>query len=286
MITPQRINLSWFFRFKFLLSFGLLAWIITACTADTVTLAGSTPTNSDARKQELIQLMRGLKLEPAAGSTNPLCKAFLEDFRQQKTIEHIDPSIQTDNYEDPRLTPYKSRCPKLDFHKTLEPVGAAPHKAPLPPGEEINEDNYNVYLDTRNLRLYELEMDDNPANGKEIVFYGEAPKIVRSGGVPFPDGPIHNMHRGRYRVIGLDRCSDLGGMGVSELWTPSRIESHGVIRYRGKNALYDLTVYPAGKYADGSPHGQNASLRLNYWYKGHGDTYGVRQACRFETPRK
>ena len=279
------INLS---RFSLLLSyFVLLAWTITACEADSATPIASPSTNTAAKKRELIKLMRGLRLEPVRGTTNPLCQAFLEDFRQQQNVEHIIPAVQTDSYDDPRLAPYRKRCPELDLHKTLVPIGAAPHKVQLPPGKEGNEKYYKAYLDTRNLQLYELEMDDNPATGKEIIFYGEAPKLVRSGGVPFPKGPTLT-HRGRYRTISLNSCSELGAMSVGELGGSSDnpTESHGVIRYSGKIALYDLTVFKVLIYADGSRHGPYASLLLNHWKNNGEGNSDVGQVCNIKTPRK
>jgi hypothetical protein len=286
VLALQQINLSRIFPCVLLLTKYVLVVIAIgwACSASAQDVS--------IRKAEIVKLLQGIKLEQAFGAKDPFCQAFLDDFRQQKNIEHIAPIVQTEDYNDPRLAPYKGKCPKLDFHKSRQPVGAAPHKIQLSPERmkeiEENDNNYTIYLDTRNLQLYELEMDDNPANGKEIVFYGESPRVVSSGGIPQPDGPIYNAHRGLYRVISFDGCSEIGGMSVGQLWGPSGgpTESHGVIRYRGKYALYDLTVFEVLKYADGSLHGPVATLLLNNWNKGYGGTYGVGQACVFDTPRK
>ena len=282
-------------RLLMLVALLLVALVSRPALSSAVTTS-PTSDNASVAKREL-ELIKGLKFKPWPGQASAQCRTFLKEFERQKNIHYPIPLIETNDYDEPRLMQYKRQCPNLDFRRTLGPTGAGPN-AFVRPGEKLNEDDFNVYLDTRHFRIYELDMDHNPANGKEIIYYGEAPKHVKSGGIPVSNAyPLRQL--GRYKVIDLKNCTELGYMSVGVIgkdqmlrWildSPTgpqgdvTVHQHGVIEYQGGNAIFKLTVYPAGRYADGTRHGPTGTLLLYQWQKSSDGTYRFGEDCLFRT---
>ncbi len=268
--------------------FTLLAWGLTACAGDVPTQPATTSTSTtatsvstDAKKQELIKLMQGLKLELVGGTTNPLCQAFLEDFRQQKNIEHLAPLIQTDDYDDPRLAPYKKQCPdiKLNKHVTVEgsihdaPILLEKEKAGLAVNGDI-EGHAVLYINygTKNFKLWDLARKDESENIREIIFYDEGK--VNPGPASMPNSLAKFPWIGYYRLINLDDCSIVQVSGAFPNF------STGVIRYARKHLIYEL--WPLDQ------PGLPSSLTLEYWVKDtvNPQLYLLGQLCTFKAPRK
>ena len=285
---PSRTRQTWIVVAALLCLFLMAPWL-PATAADA-------PTSDAAKKVEIVKLMQGFKFERITETKNPFCHAFLDDFHQQRNIEYIVPIIQTDDYNDPRLKLYKDKCPKLEFNKYLSFFPSIPNTPSeafeLPPEEmkktpeEMEKNTTYVLLGTKNFKLWELEMDDNLKNGKEIIFYDQAHNSVGHG-LP-TSGIIVNPQTGRYRAISPSSCSVLGGSATHEFSEPPQgigvVESHGVIRHRGKNSLYSLTVWkPSGE----SSKTGYASLKLVYWDKDETQgRYRVGQFCTLFAPQK
>lgn len=225
---------------------------------------------------EISNALRDASLRLGPNSNESMCKSLLSDFIRQKHIRHLMPTVQSDDYHSAGFTRYQNKCPKLDFHKTRR----RPDHFPLPPNGQTDDTYYITYQDTKNMQLYEVDLDGNPQNGNEIIFYGEASKNDSDGSISNPVGGI-------YRAIKLKGCTNLGGVSVRGGWSPtSQIKNwNGVFSYKTNSGVYDLNLYPAGQYANGTPHGPKAHLDIYLWRQDQNSNqhhFGL--ACSYLTP--
>ena len=182
-------------------------------------------------KQQLIDIMKTVDLV-SLDKDVPFCQAFYEDFRQQRNIEHIQPIVKADRYDDPALRPYQEECPELEMHKTiaLEPrdieLGGEPKDEADAEARAV-EINYGI----NNFQLYKVDIDNHPVNGDEYLIYYEGEFDQKSNKTYLANRV--------YQIIDLADCRIVDGVyvnrGGSAKWT-----RNGIIRYKGKNAIYIL----------------------------------------------
>lgn len=197
--------------------------------------------STEAIKRELVEIMKSVNFVPQLGEDNPLCKTFYEDFKTQKHIEHLKPILKVDSYDDPALKPYRDQCPDFDFNRNLSASRATGWT------EEEWEAMGTPTYGMSNFQLYRVDLDNNPKNGEELVFYHEGEKTIKQE-IPYDGSPkiekeyINPAARG-YRTIDLKRCKGtIGGASFGRLgnaqWT-----RNGIIRYKNKNAIYALESF-------------------------------------------
>jgi hypothetical protein len=201
--------------------------------------AAEVMTSVEKQRQELIEIMKGVNFVPQLGEDNPICKSFYEDFKKQTNIEYIQPIVKAETYDDPALKPYRDKCPEFDFRKSLS-VPANQNTAGWTDEdwESLGTPTYGM----GNFQFYRVDMDNNPKNGEELVFYYEGERTIKHeipvGGSMIEKEYINLAGRG-YRTLDLKRCkgSLIGGAGFNQLgsaqWT-----RNGIIRYKGKNAIF------------------------------------------------
>lgn len=203
--------------------------------------AVETSTAGKIQQQEIIEIMRGVNFVPQLGADNPLCKSFYEDFRKQTNIKYIQPILKAGTYDDPALKPYRDQCPSFDFRKSLS-VPANWDTTGWT--EEDWEISGTPTFGMGNFQLYRVDIDNNPKNGEELVFYYEGERTIVKRlpyGKPMTEEEYVDSARRGYHVLDLLRCknSTVGGVvlndGGSATWTRS-----GVIQYKGKNSVYVL----------------------------------------------
>ena len=191
-------------------------------------------------KQQLIDIMKTVDLV-SLDKDVPFCQAFYEDFRQQRNIEHIQPIVKADRYDDPALRPYQERCPKLDFRLSREFLVRGIDVSSLP--EDYFEGDVGIPIyGVGNFQLYKVDIDNNPEDGEELVFYYEGERVedrrLKWDGTLTVD-EITLPEARAYHVLDLDACKIIYGAGFnrggSAKWT-----RNGIIRYKGKNAIYTL----------------------------------------------
>ncbi|SPP63010.1 hypothetical protein [Nitrospira lenta] len=195
-------------------------------------------------QQEIVNILSRLKFQLADQSK--FCRQFLADFRTQNKINYVKPIVVANDYSDAAFDTYKQKCPKLEFRKRvlLHPKIADDVKSL--PAEEM-EKYGDVYVGTTNFKLYKVDINNNPSDGDEFIFYHEKFLHVSSGGQEALQEPGKDDYdnRGAYLVINFHDCRVSDGLEVDGLRQFSTVPDYSdIINYKGRNYIFDL--YPAG----------------------------------------
>lgn len=148
--------------------------------------------------------------------------ALGQDFTTQENIEHIEPLFCADHIRDSRFASYKAINPKVTL-------------------DAFEYEGYESVA-TRDLALFEIEMDGNNKNGKEIVVFG--------------DDFFHPFSRlsikGTYTIFEREKLKKIGGYGPYWDWIgypswPVRDYLHGILAFKGKTLFWSATWYDNSK---------------------------------------
>jgi hypothetical protein len=136
-------------------------------------------------------------------------------------------------------------------------------KAQEVPKEEWEEDGI-IFYTSLDFRLYHVDFDGNPHNGREYLLHGGGGyKYVNPGSLAFND----------YRILNLDACEDLGGAQVDETIMSKTKQLTGqtnsVVRYGNRYLIYDSR----------SPNFEYRRLNIHQWDEGYGGNTG--RVCSF-----
>jgi hypothetical protein len=206
----------------------------------------------EADKAEAIKRIMASRTFHTGSKALPFCKVFLEDFREQKGIKYVEPLVRTESYDAPALQPYKDRCPDLEMHKLAECSQQDwSYVQSLPEEEREREMDKvcRVYYGTRNFKLYELDLNGNPKDGKEVAVYFE-----RIYGPQNISGAMQVYSNGGYAIFDIKSCRRWA-------WTPTNdpndylynqpLENYNaLIQYKGKYYIFNLYELGRGKYRD------------------------------------
>ena len=194
---------------------------------------------NDQRKIELsslVDLVNRRISKPVINHDPEVCGAFLNDFKMQSRISYIRAIIEADSYEDPRFRPYRKRCPNLDWHKNVTFIPGIWDSIKALSKEE-REKYGNVSYSTQNFKLYKVDINNNPGDVDELLFYSENYK----GSSPHPAG-------GNYVLVNIDKCFIEGGVSTGptvDYMTNKEIDNYShVIAYRGQ--VFVLTYLSSG----------------------------------------
>lgn len=190
-------------------------------------------------QEEIAQILSRLKFQLA--NQSKFCTQFLNDFKTQTTIRYVKPIVATNDYNDPALDMYKKKCPKLDLRKRvlLAPrIADAVEKLPAEEAEKYGD----VYMGTANFKLYKVDINNNPSDGDEFIFYHEKFLHVSSGGQEALAGAGEDYdNRGEYLVVDFDDCSVRYGVPVDDSRETATVRDYtGIITYRNANYIFDL----------------------------------------------
>lgn len=194
--------------------------------------------STEATKRELVEIMKGVNFVPQIGE-DPICKTFYEDFKQQKNIEHILPIVKAEKYDDPALKSYRGKCPKLDFHKSLTSNHAhGPENWTEEDWETLGIPVYGL----RNFQFYKIDINNNPKDGDEFVFYYEGRRMIDRR-LPVGEPMIEKEHvdpgAHTYQAFDLRDCKQIP-YGAADQGGSVQGTRSGVIRYKGKYVIYIL----------------------------------------------
>ncbi|MBM3254637.1 MAG: hypothetical protein FJZ16_10310 [Candidatus Omnitrophica bacterium] len=191
-------------------------------------------------KGKLFSIAQSLEFRkrPYIKEDESFCKSFLGALKAKREIEFIEPIIRTDDYNDPRLQTYLGKCPKLHLNKSVAFEPRIWEYAKTLPEEE-RERLGTVTFTNMDFRLYHVDVDNNPKNGKEYLFYG-------GGGF----SPRLNMAASftNYLLVDFEKC-EIKGSGqvrdtVNYLTKKPTGDYNFVIRFRGKTYILELDYYP------------------------------------------
>lgn len=190
------------------------------------------PYNTNASYQDALKLMHNVKFDLFSDKQDKLyCNTLLNDFKTNKNIQLIEPTIVTNDYEDKKLTSYFKKCPKLmmKLHTLTDyPPGQEEAMKELP--LDIRKQHELTYYITLGFRLYDLDFDSNPINGKQNIFY--------SGGL-YNKKYDFCANYDYFIVIDINKCQDLGRAKATPLGNCKNKEStgnyNGIIKYKNKS---------------------------------------------------
>ncbi len=195
-------------------------------------------------KAKIVAILEDIRLEEQkfGRPSDPLCSQFLDDFRQQKNVEHILPIIQTEDYDDPRLKTYRNKCPNLKLNRHMGYSPNVYYEGLEEESEETREAAASyISYGTKNFKLYEVDINNNPKDGKEHIFYDQASQFVKPEMLA---GKIVSAEAGSYLVVDFRACETRGGVGTAATTLPKEriADFHGPIEYREKFYVYVLEV--------------------------------------------
>lgn len=215
----------------------------------------SSTLSKEGQKEEIKKLLSVVKLEPYPESKkNAECVSFLEDFKNQKEIEYLQPSIRAATLDEPLFQNLTAKCPTLNFTANVYFRSGSSHQIiPKQVSAEIcrNFSCEEIVSGTKDFQIYEVDFDSNSDNGKETIYYesGLTGRKKYVGGL--------------YKLLDLNNCKITAYKQVpgSRPLTMPMFSNHGFIRYKGKVYLFDLESqqFPNQK----SPL---ANLRLHKFY--------------------
>jgi hypothetical protein len=228
--TKKNICNNWVltqvFQFRFVLvSIFLIVNSTVAC--------GDKPIDSSAaNKNELRKIMQGVNFVPQIGKGDAFCKAFYSDFKDQKNIEYIDPIVKANKYDDLALKPYQDKCPKLQMNRTMTFSASDIELGGEPTSEADAESRAtSILYGIGNFQLYQVDIDNHPENGKELIFYYEG-EWDKKHDKTYPAPRV-------YRTVDFERCET--GLFVafnqrgSAIWTRNE-----VLQWKGTNGIFIL----------------------------------------------
>jgi hypothetical protein len=207
--------------------FGVLLSFVVIATCFTIPAIAESITKSELRK-----IMQGVNFVPQIGKGDAFCKAFYSDFKDQKNIEYIDPIVKANKYDDLALKPYQDKCPTLQMNRTMTFAVGDIELGGEPSSEEDAESRATAILyGLGNYQLYEVDIDNHPENGKELMLYYEG-EWDKKHDKTYPAPRV-------YRVVDLKQCETQYGatfnQGGSVQWT-----LNGVISWNQTKAIYIL----------------------------------------------
>ncbi|MCH7540822.1 MAG: hypothetical protein IH999_10575, partial [Proteobacteria bacterium] len=138
--------------------------------------AAEAPAGEAVKAEAIKRIMAGREFTLSESSDPAVCTPLLEAFQAQRGIEYVEPVARAERYRDPAFEPYRAMCPGWEFNRWhYSQIISALDEMNLPEDQrqESLEATGKHYFGTRNFKLYHLDLDGNPANGEEYVFYAE-----------------------------------------------------------------------------------------------------------------
>ena len=170
------------------------------------------------------------------------CTRFLTDFRAQSNIEYVEPVATAHTYDDAAFGVYKKRCPRLAMNRLqqCEPaVARSIREEPEAKRPQLFEKECQQYYGTANFSMYHVDIDNNPRNGKEYLFYFE-----RAVGPRNRQGMRQMTINGGYNLINFQDCEITNAIPTNDPYDYFRDRPspnyNGIIRYRSKHYIFDL----------------------------------------------
>lgn len=197
--------------------------LVSACARAT-----DTDLSVEQEKQAITKFMQEHAFKPGTFKDPKLCAAFFQDFKRQTNIEYVRPIVETHDYFDPALQKYLKQCPKMELRTPVSGRSGA-------------------YVGTPTLKLFKVDIDNNPGNGKEFLFLEAAFERRAGRASNYEPGIVGNT---TYQLVDLNACATRATLYVGahrsyRLDTDLSKERpdtsyHDVIKYRGKYYVYDV----------------------------------------------
>lgn len=218
----------------------------TAKAQNQVKPSSSNDRDVEQKKTAIMKIMSQGTFETYIQENKKFCSAFLEDFKQQKNITHVQPVVEADSYNDPKLQTYFKSCQGKAFNKTyviyhpsmMAEATKAEDEARAE-GKELSDEDWEElggvpYIATKNFKLYKVNIDNNMKNGDEYVLYAEGYYNEESG----------LYFYGGYTIVDVKKCTTDGGTNTNDPYDYKKnipLDNHnGIVRYKGRCYVFDL----------------------------------------------
>jgi len=173
---------------------------------------------------------------------NPFCGSFLRDFRTLKGMALAQPVARASSYDDPMLARYKARCGGQPLNEKFECDARTGLDTEWSKDWKVARQQFldfcEVFYGTANFKLFELDIDNNPKNGKELIVHFE-----RVYGPQNREREKYYSH-GEYNVFDGGSCEYVGGASTHDPYDYFRkhpLDSYnGIISYQGRYFIFDL----------------------------------------------
>ena len=205
------------------------------------TFASDSGVEREADKADAVKrIMAGRKFymgEPE----KPFCGQFLKDFRIPKDMSFVEPVARAEHYDDPTLESYKARCGERPLNEKYEcdpraTQGVKWSKDPVKKRQQLLR-FCHLYTGTANFKVFEIDIDNDPKNGKELIVYFE-----RAIGRDFRGDNIYG--NGGYNVFDSRNCAlipvDSTHDPYSYFWKRPLENYNGILFYRDRYYVFDL----------------------------------------------
>jgi len=199
---------------------------------------GAEPVQTAQIKEQLVKLLTNITMTLNHAVDEPFCRQFFEDFKKQdKKVEHVQPIVQADRFDDPALTAVVGKCP------TVKWIGAEADEPGYPLNTETRDQFGNQSVGTAHFRLYHADIDNDKRTGREHVFYSDGFVPQPLPGEDLKEVEELDKTRGWYVAVDFENCATLGGVVVG--WGGRNVFPvyNGVIRYQGQVYIYNLDGY-------------------------------------------
>lgn len=217
------------------------AQLLGVCALLTVACAGVQQVTADeaAKAAQVRTILQGRSFQAWTLYDQAFCQAFLEDFPELRGITFVEPIVHAERFDDPRLQAYQARCPNRPMNQ-LEVMTR--------PQDEAGW----KYYGTRNFKLFQAEMNDNPNDGAELIFYAERferedfyeGRAQRRSEQERKISEQDRYRNGKYGVINPKSCAEVGLVLAHDPYDYDRKREvnnvNGIIRYKGSNYIFDL----------------------------------------------
>lgn len=158
-------------------------------------------------KEQLVKLLTSITMTLNHAVDEQFCRQFFED----KKVEHVQPIVQANRFDDPALTSVVGKCP------TVKWIGAEVDE----PGSRLNttvRDQFgNRSVGTAHFRLYKVDINNNRKDGAEHVFYSDGYVPEPLPGEDLKEVDELDKTRGHYEVIDFEHCLSLGGVEAGRM---------------------------------------------------------------------
>lgn len=232
---------------------NICKWVIVIAVVilyASLVLAGSNDASDQKIKEKkaaIIKIMNQGKFKAYIQKDTKFCSAFLNDFIEQKQIEHIQPILEVEDYNDPKLQVYFKQCPNKKFNGAIVMSARAAEEIEdmeKTLGRKLTDEELEKeiggpnYYATKSFKLFKVNLDNDFNNGDEFVFYAEG---YRS---PVRGKYVTEYTYGGYEILDLKNCKTKYGASTRDPYDYEKqqpIENYnGIIKYKGAYYVFDL----------------------------------------------
>lgn len=202
---------------------------------------------------------------PYSQEDKKFCNAFLEDFKQQRNVEYIEPNFRTNDYNHPQLVALRNQCPNIKWEwmapKKCNVAALASwlkgYEGKPDAAHQKAEEMCATLFGEDELALYEIDFGDHK---EHVIYQSRTPKLDEdeldsllrkpTEKELWADQSAWNRRTNTvmsvffadsgYYAFDFKKCGT-NIIGTLANWGATSPESHqGLIQYQGKYFAYNL----------------------------------------------